>query len=67
VSEIFAIIAEERARGTTILLVEQNARRALAIADRAAVMERGRIVLSGTGAELAQNTAVIQAYLGGGS
>ena len=45
VDEIFAIIAEERARGTSILLVEQNARRALALADRAYVMERGRIVL----------------------
>ena len=66
VSEIFSIIAEERARGTSILLVEQNARRALAIADRAYVMERGRIVLGGTGAELARNTEVTAAYLGGG-
>ena len=45
VDEIFAIVADERARGTSILLVEQNARRALALADRAYVMERGRIVL----------------------
>jgi branched-chain amino acid transport system ATP-binding protein len=65
VSSIFAIIAEERRRGTSILLVEQNARRALAIADRAYVMERGRIVLSGTGAELSQNQEVKAAYLGG--
>jgi branched-chain amino acid transport system ATP-binding protein len=64
VSEIFAIVAEERARGTSILLVEQNARRALAIADRAYVLERGRIVLSGTGAELAADPSVTQAYLG---
>lgn len=64
VSEIFAIIADERARGTSILLVEQNARRALAIADRAYVLERGRIVLSGSGAELAHDANVTQAYLG---
>jgi len=64
VSEIFAIVAEERARGASILLVEQNARRALAIADRAYVLERGRIVLSGTGAELAIDPSVTQAYLG---
>ena len=66
VSEIFAIVAELRASGTTILLVEQNARRALALADRAYVLERGRIVLSGTGAELAVNTDVTTAYLGAG-
>ena len=64
VSEIFAIVAELRASGTTILLVEQNARRALALADRAYVLERGRIALSGTGAELAANTDVTTAYLG---
>ncbi|GAC1615768.1 MAG: ABC transporter ATP-binding protein [Candidatus Elarobacter sp.] len=65
VDEIFAIVADERARGTSILLVEQNARRALALADRAYVMERGRIVLSGTGAELATHRDVVAAYLGG--
>ena len=64
VDEIFAIVADERARGTSILLVEQNARRALALADTAYVMERGRIVLSGTGAELATHRDVIAAYLG---
>jgi len=64
VSEIFSVIAAERARGTSILLVEQNARRALAIADRAYVLERGHIVLTGTGTELAQNKDVTAAYLG---
>jgi len=66
VDEIFGIVADERARGTSILLVEQNARRALALADRAYVMERGRIVLRGTGAELLADPAVTAAYLGGG-
>jgi branched-chain amino acid transport system ATP-binding protein len=65
VDEIFAIVADERARGTSILLVEQNARRALALAERAYVMERGRIVLAGTGAELATHRDVVAAYLGG--
>ena len=65
VDEIFAIIRAERARGLSILLVEQNARRALAIADVAYVMERGRIVLQGTGAELLADPAVTAAYLGG--
>ena len=64
VDQVFAFIAEERARGTTILLVEQNARRALALADRAYVMERGRITLEGTGAELATHRDVVAAYLG---
>jgi branched-chain amino acid transport system ATP-binding protein len=65
VDEIFEIIRTERARGLSILLVEQNARRALAIADHAYVMERGRIVLHGTGADLLADPAVIAAYLGG--
>jgi branched-chain amino acid transport system ATP-binding protein len=64
VDEIFAIVADERARGTSILLVEQNARRALALADHAYVMERGRITLSGPGAELATHRDVVAAYLG---
>ncbi len=64
VDEIFAIVAVERAIGTSIVLVEQNARRALALADRAYVMERGRIVLEGSGAELLTNRAVTTAYLG---
>jgi branched-chain amino acid transport system ATP-binding protein len=67
VDEIFRIIAAERAAGTSILLVEQNARRALAIADRAYVMERGRVVLEGTGAELLTHRDVTAAYLGGGN
>ena len=65
VDEIFSIVADERRRGTSILLVEQNARRALALADHAYVMERGRVVLSGTGAELATHRDVVAAYLGG--
>jgi branched-chain amino acid transport system ATP-binding protein len=65
VDEIFGIIASERATGTSILLVEQNARRALRLADRAYVMERGRITLAGTGAELLANDEVTAAYLGG--
>jgi branched-chain amino acid transport system ATP-binding protein len=64
VDEIFATIADERARGTSILLVEQNARRALALADHAYVLDRGRITLHGTGAELTMNRAVVAAYLG---
>jgi branched-chain amino acid transport system ATP-binding protein len=65
VDELFAIIAAERARGTTILLVEQNARKALALADRAYVLERGRVVLEGSGAELLGREEVVTAYLGG--
>jgi branched-chain amino acid transport system ATP-binding protein len=64
VDEIFHIIAHERANGTSILLVEQNARRALAIADHAYVLERGRIVLTGTGPELLTNHNITAAYLG---
>ena len=63
--QIFDIIREFHAAGTTILLVEQNAGKALAIADRAYVLEQGRITLSGTGAELAASDAVKKAYLGG--
>ena len=65
VDEIFSIVADERSRGTSILLVEQNARRALALADHAYVMDRGRIVLEGTGSELATHRDVVAAYLGG--
>jgi branched-chain amino acid transport system ATP-binding protein len=65
VAEIFAILAEERARGTSILLVEQNARRSLAIADRGYVLERGRVTASGTGGELLADPKVVAAYLGG--
>ena len=65
VSEIFQIIEEINKKGTTILLVEQNAKRALAIADRAYVLETGRITLEGTGEELARDERVRKAYLGG--
>ena len=65
VDQIFSIIKELHAAGTTILLVEQNASKALEIADRAYVLETGNITLSGTGAELAQSDEVRKAYLGG--
>ncbi|MBR3367568.1 MAG: ABC transporter ATP-binding protein [Lachnospiraceae bacterium] len=65
VSEIFQIIEDINQRGTTILLVEQNAKRALAIASRAYVLETGRITLQGTGMELANDERVKKAYLGG--
>ena len=63
--QIFDIIKELHAAGTTILLVEQNAQAALAVADRAYVMETGKITLSGTGAELMASDEVQKAYLGG--
>lgn len=65
VEQIFGIIRELHASGTTILLVEQNAQAALEVADRAYVLETGRIVLSGTGAELMASDQVQKAYLGG--
>jgi len=65
VDEVFRAIEEIHKDGTTILLVEQNALRALAIADRAYVIETGRILLSGSGDELLHNPAVRRAYLGG--
>ena len=65
VEQIFDIIRELKEAGTTILLVEQNAGMALDIADRAYVLETGRITLSGTGTELAQSEEVKKAYLGG--
>ena len=65
VEQIFEIIQSLHQAGTTILLVEQNAEKALAIADRAYVMETGAITLSGTGAELAASEKVREAYLGG--
>lgn len=64
VSEVFKIIEEIRASGTTVLLVEQNAKKALEIADRAYVLETGRIVLSGDAHELMNNDSVKTAYLG---
>ena len=59
------LIRELHAAGTTILLVEQNAQAALSVADRAYVLETGRISLTGTGAELMASDAVRKAYLGG--
>ena len=64
VAEIFACVRRLRAADTALLLVEQNARAALAIADRGYVMETGRIVLAATGAELLANAGVRAAYLG---
>lgn len=65
VSQIFDIICELKKTGVTILLVEQNARMALSIADRAYVLETGKIALSGTGKELMASDMVRKAYLGG--
>ena len=65
VEQIFEIIQQLHKAGTTILLVEQNAQMALSVADRAYVLETGRITLSGTGTELAQSDEVKKAYLGG--
>lgn len=65
IKEIFNIIKEINASGTTVLLVEQNANMALSIADKAYVLETGRIALSGTARELASSEAVRKAYLGG--
>ena len=65
VKEIFHIIQDINKQGTTVLLVEQNARMALGIADRAYVLETGKITLEGTGAELAEDERVRKAYLGG--
>ena len=65
VEQVFDIITALHKAGTTILLVEQNAEMALAVADRAYVMETGRITLSGTGEELAASEEVQKAYLGG--
>ena len=65
VDQVFEIIKDINKEGTTILLVEQNAGKSLAISDRAYVLENGNIVLSGTGAELASSEKVRKAYLGG--
>ena len=65
VKEIFAIIKDINERGTTILLVEQNANMALSIAHKAYVIETGEIVLQGSAQELANSPEVKKAYLGG--
>lgn len=64
VEQIFDIIKELHTHGTTILLVEQNAQMALSVADRGYVLETGKIVTSGTGAQLLEDEAVKKAYLG---
>lgn len=65
VSQIFDVIKEINAGGTTVLLVEQNARKALQIADYAYVMETGKIFLEGPAKEVTENPSVMAAYLGG--
>ena len=64
VDEIFKIVQKISAEGTTVLLVEQNAKKALAIADRAYVLETGKIALSGDAKELMNNESIKKAYLG---
>ena len=64
VEQIFSIISGLKARGLTVLLVEQNANAALAIADRGYVIETGRIVMSGLGRQLLDDPRVRNAYLG---
>lgn len=65
IKEIFSIIQEINRQGTTVLLIEQNAKMALSIADRGYVLETGKVVLEGTGAELLESSEVQKAYLGG--
>ena len=65
VQQIFSIIAEINRRGTTVLLVEQNAQQALKLAHRAYVLETGKVVKSAPAAELLNDPAVQAAYLGG--
>ncbi|WP_379946529.1 ABC transporter ATP-binding protein [Enterococcus devriesei] len=65
IKEIFNIIQEIKEQGTTVLLIEQNAKMALSIADRGYVLETGKVVLSGTGQELLDSDEVKKAYLGG--
>ena len=65
VDQVFEIIKDINKSGTTVLLVEQNAGKSLAISDRAYVLENGEIVLTGTGKELAASEMVKKAYLGG--
>ena len=65
IQEIFDIIEDIKAQGTTVLLIEQNANKALSIADRGYVLETGKVVLSGTGEELLASDEVRKAYLVG--
>ena len=64
IADLFKVIKRLNAQGISILLVEQNARQALRIADRAYVMENGRMVMEGSGKELLENEHVKVAYLG---
>jgi branched-chain amino acid transport system ATP-binding protein len=64
IAQIFDILADIKASGTTVLLVEQNAHQALQLADRAYVLEQGRISASGTGPEIAADPSILHAYLG---
>ncbi len=65
IQEIFDIVQDIQKQGTTVLLIEQNANKALSIADRAYVLETGKVVLAGTGKELLESDQVKKAYLGG--
>jgi branched-chain amino acid transport system ATP-binding protein len=65
VEQIFTIIRDINDQGTSILLVEQNAQMALSIADRAYVLETGKVVLEGPAQELLHNDLIVEAYLGG--
>ena len=65
IAQVFALLAELRKQGVTILLVEQKARQALRIADRAYLLETGRVVTSGAAAALAQDSVVSETFLGG--
>ena len=64
VAEIFSIIRDINAEGTTLLLVEQNARKALSVADRAYVLETGNVIREGSGTSLLADPSVQEAYLG---
>ncbi|AGM99299.1 ABC transporter ATP-binding protein [Streptococcus iniae] len=65
IQEIFDIVQDIQKQGTTVLLIEQNANKALSIADRAYVLETGKVVLAGTGKDLLESDQVKKAYLGG--
>jgi branched-chain amino acid transport system ATP-binding protein len=67
IAQIFEIIKEIKKQGVTILLVEQNAAKALSVADRAYVLDTGNITMQGSGAELLKDPAVRKAYLGHGA
>ncbi|NBQ26344.1 MAG: ABC transporter ATP-binding protein, partial [Verrucomicrobia bacterium] len=64
VKEVFSVIETLRSTGVTIVLIEQNARAALAVADQAYVLEMGEISLQGPASQLAQDSRVIETYLG---